>query len=386
MQVMLRLNFLRVAFLLSGVLLLVNCGGPAGGGQPVGSGGNGNSSEFLYAATTVQGSGQTMGAIMAFPIDSATGALGTATTVAGPDSASSILANPAGTFLFVDDDTNLKADIFSISNSGSLGAISGSPFSTGVDATGLAMDPGGKFLYIASASSSTVSAYTVNASSGALTAISGSPFTAGSGAFAAVVDPSGKFLFVSDSLDSTGGISAFTINSSSGALTSIAGSPFATAVNGEPVALTVAPSGKFLYAGESLGGGIFGLAISAGGSLTAIQASAFDPLDRPASFAIDPGGKFLFAANSTSSTIGVFAIDSSTGALTAISGSPFSVSTAPSRLAIDSTGAFLYASNSTAGTITGFNINKSTGALTAFSGTPYAAGIQPQNLTVVTLP
>ena len=44
---------------------------------------------------------------------------------------------------------------------------------------GIAVDPTGKFLYVVNGGSSTVSAYTINASTGALTPVSGSPFDTG---------------------------------------------------------------------------------------------------------------------------------------------------------------------------------------------------------------
>jgi hypothetical protein len=43
----------------------------------------------------------------------------------------------------------------------------------------VAVDPTGKFVYLASEYSNDVSGYTINPTTGALTAISGSPFAAG---------------------------------------------------------------------------------------------------------------------------------------------------------------------------------------------------------------
>src|SRR5262249_44333261 len=58
---------------------------------------------------------------------------------------------------------------------------------------------------------------------------SGSPFPAGSTPRSAAVDPSGKFLYVANfAFPAPGNVSGYTINSSSGALTAIPGSPFAT--------------------------------------------------------------------------------------------------------------------------------------------------------------
>ena len=58
-----------------------------------------------------------------------------------------------------------------------------------------AMDPQGKYLFIANKLNHSVGAYSVD-STGKLTAVSGSPFTTGSGPGTLSVDPSGLYLFV----------------------------------------------------------------------------------------------------------------------------------------------------------------------------------------------
>jgi DNA-binding beta-propeller fold protein YncE len=63
---------------------------------------------------------------------------------------------------------------------------------------GIAVDPMGKFVYVANQRGSNVSAYTINPSTGALAAVSGSPFAAGSTAEGVAVDPMGKFLYVAN--------------------------------------------------------------------------------------------------------------------------------------------------------------------------------------------
>jgi 6-phosphogluconolactonase (cycloisomerase 2 family) len=120
------------------------------------------------------------------------------------------------------------------SNSGALTAVSGSPFAAGTNPVGTAVDPTGRFLYVANNGShnhgagplagANVSAYTINASTGALTAVSGSPF-AGPRPWGIAVDPTGRFLYVTN--DATDNVSAYTISPGTGALTAVSGSPFA---------------------------------------------------------------------------------------------------------------------------------------------------------------
>jgi DNA-binding beta-propeller fold protein YncE len=61
-------------------------------------------------------------------------------------------------------------------------AIAGSPFATaGLGSASVAVDPTGKFVYVANFGVGNVSGYTIQPAFGSLTAVGGSPFAAGSG-------------------------------------------------------------------------------------------------------------------------------------------------------------------------------------------------------------
>ena len=102
----------------------------------------------------------------------------------------------------------------------------------GTGPAALAIDPGGKFLYVANFTSNNVSAYSINATTGALTAI-GLPTIAGTNPRGGAVDPTGQFLYVANLGSSN--VSAYSINATSGALISL-GAPVASAAN--PFSLT----------------------------------------------------------------------------------------------------------------------------------------------------
>ena len=113
----------------------------------------------------------------------------------------------------------------------------------------VAVDPTGKFLYVAIASgnticvSSSVDAYSIDPVSGAMTQIPGAQ--AGTVPVSVAVEASGRFLYVANNVSSS--VSAFAINPDTGTLTEVAGSPFGTAT---PPSFVVAdPSGLFLYVG-----------------------------------------------------------------------------------------------------------------------------------------
>ncbi len=104
-----------------------------------------------------------------------------------------LAVNATSTALFVGE-TNVGVRVFTIAAS-KFTEISGSPFKAGGQPRSLAFDGTGDFLYVANATDSTISGYSVLAS-GTLTALTGSPFSSvGSQPFALALDQSKKFLF-----------------------------------------------------------------------------------------------------------------------------------------------------------------------------------------------
>ena len=103
-------------------------------------------------------------------------------------------------------------------STGALTAIPGSPFAAGPDPTSVAVDPSGKFAYVANSGSNNVSGYTINPSTGALTTIVGLPFAPGTDPASMTVDPSGKFVYVANG-DFSNNVTGYTIDPSTGALT-----------------------------------------------------------------------------------------------------------------------------------------------------------------------
>jgi 6-phosphogluconolactonase len=238
---------------------------------------------------------------------------------------------PSGTFVYV---TNYGANTVSAflvnASSGALTQIAGSPFAAGVHPTGIAIDPSGAFAFVTNFGSkkfgsNNVSAYAINTSSGALTQVSGSPFATGSGPYWIAVDPTGKFAYVAD-YDSND-VSAYAINTSSGALKPVKGSPFKA--GSEPQGVAIDPGGKFAYVANYGSGDISGYAINASsGILMKVQGSPFKTVPGPQEVAIDPSDDFAFVTNFGSkkygfSVVSAYAINTSSGALTQVPGSPF---------------------------------------------------------------
>ena len=367
--------------LLGSILGLAACKLTNGGGgfAPPPSG----STEYLFATSKSQ--------VWSFNINTTTGALSGPASITGPALSQGIVANPAGTFLYVSDSVNDQVHVYTISTSGTLSEIGSSPYTVGTpsagtnSAAGLAMDSGGNFLFAADALNNDVAAFKVTSSTGALAAVTNSPFATASTPTQVVVDASAQFVYVPDFNDGRGGVSAFTLSSvSTGNLVPVPGfSPFYTKSSGGP--LGVATTGQFLYVSEQNANEVAALSITSGtGGLIPIAPEYYATGSQPTGIVLSPSGKYLYVANNGGTTISGYQVNAD-GSLSEMASSPFAATVAPWYLAIDPSGKFLYTTNPAANTITGFTINSS-GALAQFSGSATTAGTQPVSLTVVTVP
>ena len=246
----------------------------------------------------------------------------------------------------------------------------------GTNPNAVATTPSGGFVYAANRGSGNVSAFSANAGSGALTAVSGSPFPGEPDAFAITVAPSGKFVYVTNANSTSNNISAYAINST-GALTQISGSPFQAGNDTRAVAID--RTGKFLYAANATSNDVSAYTINAAtGVLTQIMNSPFalpPGASVPQSIAVDPATKFVFVGSSAASNVSAFTINATTGALAAVTGSPFADPGGSNYgIAVDSSDRFVYVANDTTGSVSAYTITSGTGALNLVFGSPFSAG------------
>jgi len=191
-------------------------------------------------------------------------------------------------FAYVANDSGNSVSAFSIGANGALTPVPGSPFAAGIGPLSVAVDPTGKFAYVLNVETppdfinGTVLAYSIGAN-GALTPVSGSPFAAGSLPQSVAVDPTGKFAYVANGLSNN--VSAFSIGAN-GALTPASGSPFAAGPGPDSVA--VDPTGKFAYVANGLSNNVSAFSIGANGALTPVTGSPFVAGTTPVSVAITP--------------------------------------------------------------------------------------------------
>jgi len=150
---------------------------------------------------------------------------------------------PTGGYFYVTDNSISPGTVnaYAYSNTGAVSAVTGTGLAVatatvGVNPESVAVDPQGRFLYVANAGDGTttvgsVSGFKIQAGTGALTSV-GAATPSGGGLSgdptALVVDTSGQYLYVANG--DAGTVSTFTIDQSSGVLTAV-GSPISTLIN-----------------------------------------------------------------------------------------------------------------------------------------------------------
>jgi hypothetical protein len=251
----------------------------------------------------------------------------------------------------------------------------------------------GKYLYAAFGSSNQIFGWTVS-SSGSLTAVTGSPYAAsfvsgiaGFGQRGMITNPAGTLLFFSDSIRDQ--INVYQIGSD-GTLSAVPGSPFSVPFT--PVNMTTDGQGKYLYATESFSNHtaseVAAYSIGSNGSLTAVIGSPFAfPMWQVQG---EPTGLYLIGTTGKNAGINgtdddhlyVFSITqtgSSAGAITPVSGSPFPTVTSPFNIAVppnsDGNVVFSFSANDTEtgyNPVEGYQIDANNGALTAVTGSPFS--------------
>ena len=288
--------------------------------------------KFLYAVNEVGDfNGMKSGAVSAFAIDPKSGALKLLNQVsthgAGPCFVS---LDKTGRFVLVANYDGGSVATFAIQEDGSLSLVKGfvQHSGSGVDkerqegphAHWIGVSPDNRFALAADLGLDDVLVYKLDDVRGGLTPNT-PPFAEvkpGSGPRHLVFHPTGKFAYLVSEMSST--VTAFAYSAQKGSLSALQTLPMLpkdySGVR-EAAEIAVHPSGKFLYASNrGTANSIVAYKIDAvKGTLTA--AGTFSTKGMiPRNFAIDPTGQFLLAANEDSGNIVIFRIDATTGALT----------------------------------------------------------------------
>ena len=256
------------------------------------------------------------------------------------------------------------------------------------------------------------------------------------------VDPAGKFLFVADRATTTGpvsspvyvagSVSVFAV-ASGGSVTEVAGSPFfatpqttlpqsaqdivsvaptptvfpAIGVNGVQNSVCSAPgisppTTEYLYAVDGVGNQVFEFQVNTSSgvltnpsNMSSVPSFATD--QTPAGVAVDPCNRFIYVSDSLTNKVSAYtmcngsATQSSTcsslnqpGALVQVTGSPFSLSgsTSPGPLVVDPYGNNVYVLGTQSNTVSPLKISPISGSLTPLTPATVATGLQPVAMTI----
>jgi 6-phosphogluconolactonase len=288
--------------------------------------------KFLYAVNEVGDfNGMKSGAVSAFAIDPKSGALKLLNQVsthgAGPCFVS---LDKTGRFVLVANYDGGSVATFAIQDDGSLSLLKGfvQHSGSGLDkerqegphAHWIGVSPDNRFALAADLGLDDVLVYKLDDVRGGLTP--NTPPLAevkpGSGPRHLVFHPTGKFAYLVSEMSST--VTAFAYSAQKGSLSALQTLPMLPkdyAGVREAAEIAMHPSGKFLYASNrGTANSIVAYKIDAvKGTLTAAGTFSSEGMI-PRNFVIDPTGRFLLAANEDSGNIVVFRIDATTGSLT----------------------------------------------------------------------
>ena len=253
---------------------------------------------YLYVASTYQPGFTTAlpgpGNLTIFPINTADGTLDptTATTVATGNTPIGVAVSgyPTGStthFIYVADrETVVPAGSTTSSAQGfiqTFAQVQGSTtltritagesatqgVSSGVQPSGIAVDPTSRFLYVTDALSNQVGGYLVT-TTGLPQAMTNGPFATGQYPSSLTIDPRAKYLYVTNYNAAT--VTAYSIDQATGNLAGSVGSA-SVAVKTNPTCVTIEPAlGIYLYTSNNGDQSVSGLQLSPNnGTLTQIQ-------------------------------------------------------------------------------------------------------------------
>jgi 6-phosphogluconolactonase len=290
-------------------------------------------------------------------------------------------------YAYVGTQTGVLAS-YSVSTSGALAALSGSPTQLATAAiTALAVNPANGFLYVG-VSGAGVFGLSINSATGVPTLISTSALTTDVIPSALAVSPSGGQLLVAGIANGVPAVGIYAINSD-GTLSPLSISPVtiglstgSNVANASVTNIAIAPNSSYVFV--TLGQlGVAPMPFTTGGALSAntsvITAKVSGNVsNQDLGVAVNPTSTLLFVGE-TNQGIRVFTIGAN---FPEVSGSPFAAGGQPRSIVLDGAGDRLYAANATDNTISGYALAAS-GTLTPLTGSPFSSvGSQPNALVL----
>jgi 6-phosphogluconolactonase len=351
-------------------------GGAAGGasGAGAGTGGGGGTGGAPERAFAYVGSYEN--AIYVYSLDPATGAL----TARGAP----VQAPPSPSFLaFAPDRAHLyavnEADDVDGTGAGAVSAFRIDPatgaltFQNRVSSGGkgpahVAVDATGKYVLVANYNGGNFSVLSVDGSGALQSRVSGAEHGDGAQTHEVVLDASNKFLFVVNKGRSD--VSQYRFDATSGSVTPNTPPALALAAGAGSRHLAFHPTLPYAYVVNELGDSVSVLAFDAtAGTLGSIQTVSTLPTgvdgaqNSGAEVAVAPSGRFVYASNRGNDSIVIYGVDPATGRLTLV-GHQATNGDTPRSFGIERSGAFMLVANQDSDEVVTFRVNATTGALT----------------------
>ena len=282
----------------------------------------------LARATILYATNDGDGSISAFTLNPQTGAL----ELSGapfllPDTSGdySITASPDHRFLFATNRANTLIHVLSIApNSGQLAEVPGSPFAANANLNGLAVTPQ-HFLVAGEWNNDALQVYSIS-NTGSLSPVAGSPFPVHSTNEAVEANCQGNRIFATG-YDSTTSSAPIDVDSMqpNGTLTPVPGSPFSNGTQGTSLDLLLSPRDNFLFSENSFGGPIPVLAVAPNGSLSPVAGSPFSTNGSwVGGLAVTAAGDYLYSVDFGAGTVYGMKV-APNGSLTPVPGTPFTI-------------------------------------------------------------
>lgn len=226
-------------------------------------------------------------------------------TVASWEYALSVTVDPLGKYVYVANGSDTISQ-YIIGPHGRLKPMSPATVATGAKSLSIAVDPSGKYAYVVNYRGNSVSQYTIG-SKGRLMPMSPTTVVAGRKPGFVTVDASGKYAYVANE---SGSVSQYAIGPK-GRLSPM--SPATVAAGSMPVSITVYPSGKYAYvanfgATNNDDGNLSQYRVGANGTLTPMTPPTVMAGVNPVAIAVAPSGRYAYVANFASDTISQYII------------------------------------------------------------------------------
>ena len=362
---------------------------------------------YAYTANNEQGYG---GSISQYTIgpNGALTPMFTAKISTGGNDPRYIAADPLGKYIYISNITSNTVSQFTIGPDGALAPMSTPTVLMG-DLTGgklyypsgIAVNPTSQYAYVTLQQKGILNQYTIGAD-GKLSAltpptVSSDTINASNAPVSIAIDPSGKWAYVADGGSNT--VSQYAVGAD-GTLSAL--TPFLVSTGGKTgsgtatdVKIASTSSGEYVYVANYFDGTVAQFKIGADGTLSALSPLLVTAGTYALTIAVHPTGKFAYVAmmNSSDATAAIavvaqFTIDQSTGKLLAMTPPTVSAGGAgAASITVEASGKYAYATRGDTGwgsySVAQYTIDQTTGALTLMKNATVVAGYGPGGIVTV---